>query len=113
MNRVSQFVFGEKEKPSNNFVGTAYKGKKATKKRKVESEEEKTPEQTQEIMEESEEPTQVLEAIEEEEEESFELDEELVREEIQKWLACNGAAFFHVESTKFLVREKKLASKKK
>lgn len=39
-------------------------------------------------------------------------DEQVMREEAQKWLSENGAAFFHVEAIRFLTQQKKREEKK-
>ena len=73
------------------------------KKRKLETIEEKTPEQTQDFEETLTEELPIdAEAAESSGEESGEfIDEAIVREEIQKWLEENGSAFFMLNQQNF------------
>lgn len=116
MNKRSSFKSVESSKPKSSF-GLANPFKQPEKKRKLETiAEESTPPQTQDFelgTVTTEELPLDTEAGESSAEESGEfIDEAVIREEIQKWLQENGSAFFHVEASKFLAKEKKLASKK-
>jgi recombination DNA repair RAD52 pathway protein len=113
-NKRSSFKCAEDFIKKSSFSNLSNPFKHPEKKRKLETIEEKTPEQTQDFEETLTEELPIdAEAAESSGEESGEfIDEAIVREEIQKWLEENGSAFFHVESTKFLAKEKKLASKK-
>ena len=118
-NRRSSFKTAEDFNVKTNFVNVSSPFKQPEKKKRklevdltqtLESLPE-TPEQTQDIMDESQ-ASESGDAGESETDSMEEIDEELVRDEIKKWLAENGSAFFHVETTKFLVAEKKKAEKK-